>query len=85
MKRIASISIIVEETESTSEVNKILHGFADIIEGRMGLPLKQYGVAVITLCVVGDDSKISALSGALGRVKGVSVKASYSKKEITEE
>lgn len=82
MKRIASISIIVEKADATPEINRILHEFSDIIIGRMGLPLREYTISLITLCVMGDEGRISALSGAVGRVDGVSVKASYAKKEI---
>ncbi len=82
MKRIASISVIVEKADSTEQVNRILHEYADIIIGRMGLPIREYSISLITLCVMGDEGAVSALSGALGRVDGVSVKASYAKKEI---
>ena len=82
MKRIASISIIVEESGATEHINRILHEHSDIIIGRMGLPLREYSISLITLCVMGEEGRISAMSGALGRVEGVSVKASYSKKEI---
>ena len=82
MKRIASVSIIVEKAEATEQINNILHEYADLIIGRMGLPLREYGVSVITLVIIGEDGEISALSGAIGRISGVSVKASFSKKEI---
>ena len=82
MRRIASISIMVERSDSTEYINRILHEYADIIIGRMGLPLREYGISLITLCVMGDEREISALSGTLGRIDGVSVKASYAKKEI---
>ena len=82
MKRIASVSIIVESPDATEHVNRILHEYSDIIIGRMGLPLREYAISLITLCVMGDDGRISAMSGAIGRVDGVSVKASYAKKEI---
>ncbi len=82
MKRIASISIIVENSDATEKVNKILHEYSDIIIGRMGLPLREYSISLITLCIMGEEGSISALSGAVGRVDGVSVKTSYAKKEI---
>ncbi len=82
MKRIASISIIVESADATEKINKILHEYSDIIIGRMGLPLREYSISLITLCIMGDEGRISALSGAVGRVEGVSVKTSYAKKEI---
>ena len=82
MKRIASVSIIVEKTESSENINRILHEYSDIIIGRMGLPLREYSISLITLCIMGEEGRISALSGAVGRVEGVSVKTSYAKKEI---
>ena len=82
MKRIASISIIVESADATEKINKILHEYADIIIGRMGLPLREYSISLITLCIMGEEGRVSALSGALGRIDGVSVKASYAKREI---
>lgn len=82
MKRIASISIIVESADATEKINRILHEYSDIIIGRMGLPLREYSISLITLCIMGEEGRISALSGAVGRVEGVSVKTSYAKKEI---
>jgi putative iron-only hydrogenase system regulator len=82
MKRIATLGIIVENLDNTEQINGVLHKYGEIIVGRMGLPLKEYAVSVITVCVVGEETEISALSGALGRIEGVSVKASFSKKEI---
>ncbi len=82
MKRIASISIIVESSDATEKINRLLHDYSDIIIGRMGLPLREYSISIITLCIMGDEGRISALSGALGRVECVSVKTSYAKKEI---
>ena len=82
MKRIASLSIIVESADATEKINRILHEYSDIIIGRMGLPLREYSISLITLCIMGDEGRISALSGAVGRVEGVSVKTSYAKKEI---
>lgn len=80
IKRIAVISIIVDDGEKTHEVNSLLHEYAKIIEGRMGLPLKQYSTNVITLVCLGENDEISALSGKLGRLKGVTAKVSYSSK-----
>ena len=82
MKRIASISIIVESSDATERINRLLHEYSDIIIGRMGLPLREYSISIITLCILGDEGRVSALSGALGRVDDVSVKTSYAKKEI---
>ncbi len=79
-KRIAVIGIILEEKDVAEEVNSILHRFSDIIVGRMGLPYRERGVSVISIIVDADTDKISALTGALGKLNGVSVKSAISKK-----
>ena len=38
--RLAVISIIVNDTEASSEINKLLHDFSSYIVGRMGMPYK---------------------------------------------
>jgi len=79
-KRIAVVGIILEENNSAEDVNSVLHKYSDIIVGRMGLPYKERGVAVISVIVDADTDKISALTGALGKIAGVSVKSAVSKK-----
>jgi len=79
-KRIAVVGIILEGNNSAEDVNLILHKFGDIIIARMGLPYKERGVSVISIVVDADADKISALTGALGKVSGVSVKSAISKK-----
>ncbi len=79
-KRIAVVGIILEENNAAEDVNAILHKFSDIIVGRMGLPYKERGVSVISIIADSDTDKISALTGALGKVSGVSVKSAISKK-----
>ena len=38
--RVAVISIIVENPDSVSQINEILHSAADYIIGRLGIPYK---------------------------------------------
>ena len=38
-KRIGVVGIVVENIENASRVNDILHSFAHIIVGRMGIPI----------------------------------------------
>jgi len=79
-KRIAVVGIILEENNAAEDVNNILHKFSEYIVGRMGLPYKERGVSVISIIVDADTDKISALTGALGKISGVSVKSAISKK-----
>lgn len=67
--RLAVVGIVIEGDKSVSvEVQKVLTQFADIIIGRMGLPDRESGVSVISLIVKGENERISALSGRLGKI-----------------
>ena len=78
-KRIAVIAIVIDASESVQEVNQVLHEKSAIIIGRMGIPYKERNVSVISLSVDGTPDEISSLTGRLGQIKGVSVKAAISK------
>ena len=77
--RVAIIGIIVEDSESVSQLNSILHEYSSIIVGRMGLPYREKDISIISIAVDGTTEEISALSGKIGRLRGVSAKAAYSK------
>ncbi len=77
--RVAIIGIIVEEPESVTQLNNILHEYSSIIIGRMGLPYREKEISIISIAVDGTTEEISALSGKIGRLHGVSAKAAYSK------
>ncbi|MFA9423585.1 MAG: TM1266 family iron-only hydrogenase system putative regulator [Sedimentibacter sp.] len=79
-KRIGVIGIVIEDLSQISEVNDILHQFNSIIIGRMGIPYRERGVNVISIIVDGTTDEIGALSGKLGKIKGLSVKSALSKK-----
>jgi putative iron-only hydrogenase system regulator len=79
-KRIAVAAIIIEDTESAQKVNDVLHKFGNMIIGRMGIPYRERGVSVISVVLDGNCDEISALTGQLGKIESVSVKAVMSKK-----
>lgn len=79
-KRIAVLAIIINELESSENVNIVLHEYSEIIIGRMGIPYRERGVSVISVVVDADTDTISAVTGRLGKISGVSVKAAISKK-----
>ena len=76
--RVAVISIIVYKEEAVERLNAILHDYAKYIIGRMGLPYRAKGVNIICVAVDAPNDAISALSGKLGSLDGVSVKTAYS-------
>lgn len=79
-KRVGVIGIVIEEFSSAPKVNEVLHNFAQIIVGRMGIPYKEKGVSVISLIVDGTTDDISAMTGKLGKISGVNVKSAITKK-----
>jgi len=79
-KRIGVIGIVIEYMSQAAEANNILHEYSHIIIGRMGIPYRERGLNVISLIVDGTNDDIGALSGKLGKIKGLSVKSALSKK-----
>ena len=77
--RVAIIGIIIEDTQAAEKVNSILHGYAKYIIGRMGIPHKEKAINIISIAIDAPQDIISALSGKLGKVDGVSTTTAYSK------
>ena len=78
-KRIGIVGIVVEDLSSAEHVNAVLHDYASLIVGRMGLPYRERGVSVISLIVDGTNDEISAMTGKLGRISGTAVKSMIAK------
>ena len=77
--RVAVLSIIVEKEEAVSELNELLHKYRQFIIGRLGIPYRQKGISIICIAMDAPNDEINALTGALGRVAGITAKATYSK------
>jgi putative iron-only hydrogenase system regulator len=78
-KRIGAIIILVKEKENVQLLNDILTHHAAVIIGRQGIPIRERSINVISLVVEGTNNEISALSGQLGRLDGISTKAVFVK------
>lgn len=76
--RVAVVGIVVENTDSAEQINEILHEYSEYIIGRMGIPYRERDVSIISVVVDAPQTAISALTGKIGRLDGVSVKAAYS-------
>lgn len=76
--RVAIIGIIVENGDSVSELNAILHEYGSFIIGRMGIPYHERGINIISVAVDAPQNTISAMSGKIGRLSGISAKTVYS-------
>ena len=76
--RVAVMGIIVEESSAVESLNALLHQYADYIIGRMGIPYRKRGVSIVSIAIDAPQDVISALSGKIGKLQGVSVKTAYS-------
>ncbi len=76
--RVAVMSIIVENGESVEALNALLHRYGEWIIGRMGIPYRKRGISIISIALDAPQDTISALSGKIGSLPGVSVKTAYS-------
>ena len=75
--RIALIGVLLETRESVDKLNHLLSDYGEYVIGRMGLPYKEKGIHIISIAVDAPNNIISALSGKLGMLPGVSTKTIY--------
>ena len=78
-KRIAVLSIIVEDRGAAEAINTVLSAYAEYIVGRMGIPYREKSVSVICVVLDADAETVNALTGKIGRLKGASAKTLFSK------
>lgn len=76
--RVAVIGIIVENTDSVSELNAILSDYGEYIIGRMGIPYHGKNINCITIVIDAPQDAINTLCGKIGKLDGVSSKAAFS-------
>lgn len=77
--RVAAVSIILENSNSVEEVNKLISDYSDYVVGRMGIPYKRRDISIISVVLDSPQDIISSFSGKLGKLDGVSAKTAYSK------
>ena len=59
-------------------LNAILHEYGKYIIGRMGIPYRDHKLSVICIAMDAPQDEISAMSGKIGRLRGVNAKTAYS-------
>ena len=72
--RVAVMGIVVENTDSVERLNTLLHEYGSYIIGRMGIPYRARNINIVSIAIDAPQDVISALSGKIGRLKGVSAK-----------
>ena len=76
--RVAVMSIIIDNLDAVEQVNAVLHEYGEYIIGWMGIPYRQRKISIISIALDAPQDTISALSGRIGKMAGVSVKTSFS-------
>ncbi|MEF9946344.1 MAG: iron-only hydrogenase system regulator [Lachnospiraceae bacterium] len=77
--RIALIGIVITTHDSIDKLNALLSEYGHFIFGRMGIPYKEKNVSVISIAMDAPNDVISALSGKIGMLPGISTKTVYAK------
>ena len=77
--RIAVVSVLLADRSVSDKVNGFLSEYGEWILGRMGIPYKEKGVSVLSVVMDAPVEITNALTGKLGRLSGVSVKALFGK------
>ena len=83
-KRLGVVALIIEDRDSAQQFNRVVSEFHDLVLARQGVPLHdRYSdgrdLHVISLVVEGTTDALGALTGRLGKLKGVQVKSVLSR------
>ena len=76
---IALIGIVVENSDSVEQLNSLLSQYGNYIIGRMGIPYREKSLSIISIAMDAPNNVISALSGKIGMLPGISSKTIYAK------
>lgn len=77
--RVALLGIVVENTDSVERLNSVLHQYRSYMVGRMGIPYHKKNINIISVAMDAPNNIISAVSGKIGQLEGVSIKTVYAK------
>ena len=78
-KRIAVVSILVSDRGVSEQINSLLSEFGDWIIGRMGIPYREKKISILSVVMDAPVETVNTLTGKIGKMKGVSVKALFGK------
>ncbi|MBP5242601.1 MAG: iron-only hydrogenase system regulator [Clostridia bacterium] len=77
--RICVVNVLVWDRTNSEKVNAVLSQYGDYIIGRMGIPYREKKVSVLCVALDAPVEVVNALTGKLGNVEGVTVKALFGK------
>ncbi|MFO7896751.1 MAG: iron-only hydrogenase system regulator [Candidatus Cloacimonadales bacterium] len=72
---------VTDREQDYRKVGEILHQFAENIQLRVGYPVPEENIAIIFLILKMSNDKLGALTGKLGQLKTVLVRATTIKTE----
>lgn len=78
-KRIAVVSILVSDRSASESINELLSRYGEYILGRMGIPYREKNISVLSVVLDAPVEITNALTGRLGKLENVSVKALFGK------
>ena len=81
-KRAAVLAIMVKDGDSVAALNELLHQYGSYIICRMGVPYRERNMSIISVALDAPANIISALSGKVGRLKGVTAKTVYAPESL---
>lgn len=73
--RIGVMGIAIRREEVIQQVNRIISENSSIVIGRMGLPVSESNVNMISLVIRGDTDRIGSMAGKIGLLRGVQIKS----------
>ena len=77
-KRIGVVALAIHDRQArAASVNDVISQYADLVVGRMGVPYREKGVNIISVALDAPGNVISALSGKIGRLDGITAKTVY--------
>ena len=77
-KRIGVVALAIHDRQArATSVNNVISQYADLVVGRMGVPYREKGVNIISVALDAPGNVISALSGKIGRLDGITAKTVY--------
>ena len=83
-RRLGVVAIIVNNrNDAVNQLNTILHNYASIIVGRLGLPYRERNLSIISLIVDGSSDELGAMTGQIGQIPHISVKTAFAKFPIS--
>ena len=78
-KRIAVLSTLVADRSASETMNELLSRYGEYILGRMGIPYREKNISVLSVVLDAPVEITNALTGRLGKLENVAVKALFEK------